>query len=115
MNHITIIESPFASDPERNLSYLWAACRHAWEMGEIPFASHGWFPFFLDETTERAEGIAAGYVIGRALRAGLHDGHFSVAFYVDRGWSSGMEAAFRYYTAWGYRTEERRVPGWEET
>jgi hypothetical protein len=84
---IVIIESPFAGDSERNLLYLKRALRDSWDRGECPFASHGFFPTFLDENNpeERSVGIAAGYQFWKIARR--------IVFYIDYNWSPGMAAA----------------------
>ncbi len=84
---LVIIESPYAGSVEYNLRYLRAACRHSWERGEWPFASHGWFTTFLDDTIpeERMLGLQAGM--------DLHSHADLIAFYTDLGTSPGMELA----------------------
>ena len=63
MRDLTIIESPFATD--RELVYLKRCLRDSWDRGELPFASHGFFPLFLNEDNpeERIDGIQAGYLM----------------------------------------------------
>jgi hypothetical protein len=110
MPRFTIIESPYAGDVEANVEYARRACLDSYGRGEVPFASHLLYPQFLDDAdaSERRGGIDCGYYIGRAL----HEGDFGlvlVCFYVDRGWSSGMEAALAYYTEYGLHCEMRRI------
>jgi hypothetical protein len=87
MNYLTIIESPFAGGLDRNSIYLTRAIRHSIKEGEVPFASHGFFPLFLDDSDpeERREGINLGYEFWPFAS--------SIAFYVDYGISPGMEIA----------------------
>ena len=84
---LVIIESPYAGDINKNVRYLQRALRHSLDLGEAPFASHGFYPFVLDETNpkERDLGIKAGFAWGRVAEA--------VVFYTDLGWSPGMKAA----------------------
>lgn len=81
-----IVESPYAGkDLQRNIEYLKRALRDAWERGEHPLASHAYYPLFLKESTERKEGIEAGYAMWPLAER--------VVFYIDHGMSKGMEAA----------------------
>lgn len=102
MRLLTIIESPYASNKthtlEQNLVYLRQCLRHSWELDELPFASHAFFPLFLSESDpeERKAGIEAGYEFWH-----LFSGHFgyarkeypTIAFYCDLGISPGMKLA----------------------
>lgn len=84
-----IVESPFAGDTERNIEYAQKACRDCFRRGEFCFASHLFYPQFLDDTKidERNFGIQGGYWFWyRATK---------IAFYVDHGWSPGMYAALK--------------------
>jgi hypothetical protein len=82
-----VIESPLAGDFQKNFRYaLWCAydCRLR---GESPYASHLFFPLFLNdlEPEQREFGITAGYAWSQ---------HADVfAFYIDLSWSVGMERA----------------------
>jgi hypothetical protein len=97
MRRLTIIESPYAGDTlDLNLGYLRRALRDSWERGELPFASHGFFPFFLHESdpTERKAGIEAGYQFWDFISAGyLNPRPPKVVFYVDLGITPGMQLA----------------------
>lgn len=81
---LVIVESPFAGDEAANLLYLRRCLRDSWERGEMPFASHAFFPFFLKESDpkERMEGIEAGYSFWSSAS--------KIIFYIDRGRSAGM-------------------------
>lgn len=87
-----IVESPFASPTSMgladNLQYLRRALRDSWDRGENPFASHGFYPFFLHEhdPSERKAGIEAGYEMWK--------GADLIVFYVDLGMSPGMQKAW---------------------
>jgi hypothetical protein len=83
---LVVVESPFAGDVETNLAYLRAAMADCLKRGTSPYASHALYtqPGVLDDTVpaERTLGIEAGFAWG--AKADL------VVFYVDRGWSKGM-------------------------
>lgn len=84
MKKIVIIESPYQGNLERNATYLRRCVLHSIALGETPFASHGFFPLFLDDEVpeERELGIILGHqFIPFASR---------VLFYVDYEWSPGM-------------------------
>ena len=96
---LVIIESPFAASSNHrfnlHIAYLNSALRHSWNKGELPFASHGFFPHFLDELNpdERRAGIEAGYRFWDGF-AGKGDAERPlIAFYTDLGWSPGMYEA----------------------
>lgn len=86
---LVIIESPYAGDVNRNIEYARLAVHHSVHRDEAPIASHLLFtqPNILDDNIpdERALGISAGLAWSRVADL--------IAFYVDRGWSNGMEAA----------------------
>lgn len=86
---LVIVESPYAGDVERNVTYARRALTDCLLRGEAPFASHLLYtqPGVLrDEVVaERKLGIAAGFAWARGADA--------VAFYLDYGWSPGMLAA----------------------
>lgn len=90
IKRLTIIESPFKGAVERNKLYLHRCVLHSIYLGETPFASHGFYPQFLDDNNpdQRYQGINLGY----------HFYPFSrlVAFYDDYGMSQGMEMALNH-------------------
>lgn len=83
---LVIVESPYAGEVEENLRYLRECLHDSIKRGEAPFASHGLYtqPGVLDDSkpSERELGIRCGFAWGE--KADL------VAFYTDRGWSTGM-------------------------
>lgn len=83
-----VIESPFGGCVPLNRAYLQACIRDALRQGNTPYASHQMLTFALDDTIpeERALGIEAG--IEFRNRCNLPS-----VFYVDLGWSSGMNTA----------------------
>lgn len=87
-----IIESPFAGDVEANTAYLKKAILHSLSRGESPYASHGFFTHFLDDTIaeERKTGILAGLAWSSAAE--------QVIYYLDRGMSGGMRFALEKHT-----------------
>lgn len=116
----TIVESPYApfskNDPERaavelarNVAYVNACLADSFAKGETPFASHAIYtlPGVLNDKvpTERKKGMQAGFDIATALSIIAwgsdtcnpllteklpFEACFIRAFYVDRGWTSGM-------------------------
>jgi hypothetical protein len=107
---LVVIESPYAGEVERNLRYLRAAMADCLARGEAPFASHALYtqPGVLrDEVPEeRRKGIDAGFTWGRHAEARV--------FYVDLGWSRGMDEGFRAARGCGQVVEYRKLPGWAE-
>jgi hypothetical protein len=109
---LVIVESPYAGNVERNLQYLRAALRDCLLRGESPYASHGLLtqPGVLrDEVPgERATGISAGFRIAEAL----HRCGAPRVFYVDLGWSGGMELGREHAERIGQALEFRKLPEW---
>jgi hypothetical protein len=100
---VVIVESPFAGDIEGNKRYAIEACADCFRRNEAPFASHLLYPQILNEhiKTEHEAGIVAGYAFWPVAKL--------IAFYVDRGWSPGMERAKERAVNLGYRWEERKL------
>jgi hypothetical protein len=71
--------------------------------GESPYASHGLLPGALDErkADERQLGIGAGYAWWSAADL--------ILFYVDYGWSAGMQLAADRCAMLGKASEIRRL------
>lgn len=107
---LVIIESPFAGDTEKNLSYLRAAMADCLRRGEAPFASHGLYtqPGVLDDTdpVQRAHGIAAGLEWGLKADA--------TVIYHDLGISRGMGHGLIAALDAGRPVEWRSLPGWRQ-
>jgi hypothetical protein len=103
-----VIESPYAGDVERNLRYLRACMRDCLLRDEAPYASHALYTQLgvLDDgiPAERERGIAAGFAWREQAEL--------VVFYVDLGWSRGMEAAYACLEGRPY--EFRNLAGWGE-
>ena len=47
---LTIIESPYAGDIAKNIEYLIRCLKHSLTLDEAPFASHLFYPSFLDDS-----------------------------------------------------------------
>lgn len=90
---LVIIESPYAGEVDANVEYARSAMRDSLNRGEAPIASHLLYtqPGILrdDVPAERQWGIDAGLAWRSVAEL--------AAFYVDRGWSSGMLAAREIY------------------
>jgi hypothetical protein len=88
---LIIVESPFRGkdrfERRANLAYAARCCYYVYEQGHVPFASHLFFPEFLDEDDpkERAAGIEGGYYLWSVAD--------QVWFFTSRGWSTGMDRA----------------------
>ena len=100
-----IVESPYAGTVEANVAYAREAMRHCLDHGEAPFASHLLYTQIYDDTDpkERERGIQAGY-------EWMHNADL-VAFYIDRGWSSGMLMALKVARLLQKKTEVRSLYG----
>ena len=120
MSKLVIVESPYAGETPMaigaNLKYARRACLNCIDNGETPFASHLFYPQMLndDDEIQRDLGIKFGYEIGGAFSIAADACHNTyqclVAFYVDLGWSQGMEQALAHYTELGLPCEIRRLP-----
>lgn len=101
------IEDIRAAELERNSRYLSAALADCLRRGEAPFASHGLYtrPGVLDDgkPEERAHGILAGFA-WRYVAA-------TTIFYVDLGWSDGMQRGLQHVHEIGATCELRRLGG----
>jgi len=105
---ITIVESPYAGDVAANEAYAEQASMDCLRRQEVPYASHLFFTRFLDdmEPSEREQGLTAGYAFWR--------GATKIAFYMDRGMSSGMNRALARAQALGQHDIEYRYLHKEE-
>ena len=86
---LVIIESPYAGDISRNVTYARRALMHSLYSGEAPIASHLLYTQegVLDDGVldERELGIAAGLAWRKVAELSV--------FYADYGWSPGMRKA----------------------
>jgi hypothetical protein len=100
-----IIESPYAGDVEANVAYAKRCVQDSLDRGEAPFASHLFYPLFLDDNdqSERTVGISCGKAwLLRALR---------MAVYCDRGISPGMAIEMAQAKRIGLPVEFRYLEG----
>lgn len=99
-----VVESPYAGDIDKNTKYAQAACKDCMKRGEIPFASHLFFPQFLDEQSpvERQLSIQAGFHYWREFD--------KIVFYIDNGISAGMKDALERVVKEGKLWEARQLP-----
>jgi hypothetical protein len=104
---LVIIESPYAGEVLRNISYARAAVRDSVFRGEAPIASHLLFTqagvLHDDFGEEREMGIEAGLAWARVCDF--------AAFYVDYGMSEGMEKALKFYNERRINTVVRYLNG----
>ena len=98
-----ILESPFAGDINRNVTYARRCMLDSLQRGEAPFASHLLYTQCLDDDNpeQRGMGITAGYVWGMCAEL--------VVFYLDHGSSGGVDAARKRYESLGIPTEDRYI------
>ena len=84
-----IIESPYAGNVEENMQYARECMLDSLNRGEAPLVSHLLYTQVLDDLIpeQRKQGIESG--LAWLPVADLH------VFYVDLGWSKGMEAAYK--------------------
>lgn len=115
---LVILESPFAGDVQRNTAYAQRALLDSLKRNEAPIAPHLTYTQVLDDLIpeQRAMGIAAGLAWRRAFIEGPHPKNgigewvpVLPVFYVDLGWSRGMEAARELYTSEGITFLERQI------
>ena len=100
-----ILESPFAGEVERNVEYARMCVRDSLSRGEAPIASHLLYTQdgILDDDIpeERIWGIDAGLAWKEVAEKHI--------FYVDYGYSRGMEYAKQYATDNNITIEERKI------
>jgi hypothetical protein len=100
-----ILESPYAGDVERHVSYARECIRDSLTRGEAPIASHLLYtqPGILDDTVpvERQWGIDAGLAWGSVAQASV--------VYTDYGISSGMKYGIAAAQARGLPVEFRAL------
>ncbi|WP_327292417.1 DUF7768 domain-containing protein [Streptomyces sp. NBC_01198] len=106
---LVVLESPYAGDVEKNLTYARAAMADCLRRGEAPFASHLLYTqegiLDDDKPEEREMGIRAGLLWGDKVRA-------TIVVYVDLGISKGMAAAIERASTAGRRIEIRHLEKW---
>jgi len=89
-----ILESPYSGDIEKNIKYARACVRDSLSRGEAPIASHLLYTqegILKDEIPEERQwGIDAGLAWKEVATKQI--------FYIDYGYSKGMEYAKQYAT-----------------
>ncbi len=103
---LVIVESPYAArgglSVVQHVHYAHLALADSLRRGEAPLASHLLYPQVLPDVGEdRDLGIAAG--LAWADRGDM------AAFYIDLGWSPGMNQALDFYKGKGLAFEERSI------
>lgn len=98
-----ILESPFASNVEKNRLYAIACARDMLSRGEAPFASHLIYPQLFAKYTEEArqQGMAAGRIWIPAAEL--------TVVYTDLGITEGMIRGIAEAEAKGIPVERRRL------
>lgn len=106
MSKLVIVESPYKGDVKNNLIYARKCLRHSLGLGEAPVASHLLYTqagILKDEIPEERElGIKAGFQ-WKEMPESL------TVFYIDRGWSEGMNQALKECIDKGYAWEARKI------
>lgn len=100
-----IVESPYAGDIPRNLTYVRACMRDCLLRGESPYASHALYTqdgVLRDEVQEeRSYGISAGFAWREAAD--------KTVVYTDLGTSKGMEYGIAHAKELGHPVEYRTL------
>lgn len=102
-----LVCSPYAGDRAKNDAYLKACIADSLSRNEAPWASHGFYPQFLDDgdCDQRALGLECEHVWLKFAAL--------VAVYGDLDPpSSGMALAIREADRLGIKVERRSLPGW---
>ncbi len=100
-----ILESPYAGEITRNVKYARECVRDSLSRGEAPIASHLLYTqegILRDEIPEERQlGIDAGLAWKQVAEKHV--------FYIDYGYTSGMEYAKQYATDNDIPIEERKI------
>ena len=103
-----VIESPYAGNVAENLAYLADCVRDCLRRDEAPFASHGFYTQYLDDTIpeQRALGMEAGetWACLAAKRV----------VYTDLGISPGMRMGILVAKRLGQYIEYRTLSEWRK-
>lgn len=100
-----VIESPYSGCVAENEAYARQCMADSLKRGESPFLSHLLYTQVLDDTDEvqRNSGIQAGIAVQEYAE--------KVVFYLDRGFSKGMEHGLRNVIEKQLPYEFRRLDG----
>lgn len=105
---LVVLESPYAGNIVRNMTYARACVRDCLDRREAPFASHLLYtqPGVFDDAVaaERAQGIAAGLAWGRRAA--------KTVVYADLGVTAGMLRGVADANAAGRPVEYRSLPAY---
>lgn len=111
-----IIESPYSGDVQRNIEYAWKCVRDSCSRGEAPFASHLFYTVAIDKEKYAQESLGQNdeaHWISREEGLRRCEAWRLVAnktvFYIDLGYSLGMERAKEHAIKLGQEIEERRI------
>jgi hypothetical protein len=100
---LVFVESPYAGDVAANRLYLQKCILDSINRGENPYASHGFFTQYLDDTVlaERRWGIDLGNQWRMVCDL--------TVFYYDLGWSAGMIEGLEFCNKHNCRYEMRMI------
>lgn len=107
---LVMVESPFSAPTAegllRNSQYLREALEDSMKLGEAPFAMHGFYTQFLDDTKEEERNLGLACGLNWMTQADL------VAFYYDLGVSHGMREGIVFAAKNGLKIEFRSLASW---
>lgn len=100
----TMVLSPLHGDTDLHVQYALACCEDCIDLGESPFASHLFYPQFLDDDDpeSRQVGMRCGQEWMRVAN--------QVAVYSDFGVSTGMQEDLKLARRLGLRIVYRNLP-----
>jgi len=97
------LESPYAGDLVTNRTYLKECILDSIDRGENPYASHGFFTQYLDDTIHSQRML--GMSLGDQWRLLCE----KTIFYEDLGWSRGMQSGRDFCIKLGLHYDYRRI------
>ena len=100
---LVYVESPYAGNVAENLAYLKLCLIQVITEGHNPYASHLFFTQFLDDNDPVQRKV--GITLGNQWRLYCEETHF----FVDLGWSAGMQEAYAMCYANNYPHRVRRL------
>lgn len=105
-----VLESPYSGNVAQNIRYARLCIRDCiLNYAEAPYLSHLLYTQALDDTVaeERWAGIQAGFSWSTVTWEGTYPKR---VFYLDLGWSRGMELGLESAQKLGQPVEERKLP-----